>query len=76
MDIERLKTIIEEVCGVSLGSISEDSNLSDLGLDSLDVAQVLFTIENEMNISIESEDFENILTVGDALKIINKSKKS
>lgn len=74
MDIEKFKNIMEDVCGVKLGHIDANSNLSELGLDSLDVAQLIFAIESELGISIDSDELEKIVTVGDALRVIEVNK--
>lgn len=76
MDIVKLKSLIEEVCEISVGDIDETTKLKDLGLDSLDLAQVIFSIENELDINIDSESLEHIVTVKDALKAIEKAVKS
>lgn len=74
MDIEKFKNIIQEVCDIPINSINEDSKLSDLGLDSLEIAQVIFTVEGELNITIDGDNFENIVTVGDALRAIQEAE--
>lgn len=49
------------------------SNLTDirtLGLDSLDLVEVVMEIEEELNIKIPDEDLTNIKTIDDLVKII------
>ena len=53
MDFEQLKSIIVDTCGsVDPDEITEDASFSDLGLDSLDLAQVVFTVENELRLRL------------------------
>lgn len=74
MDINKFKNMIEEVCDVSIENIDEDSKLKDLGLDSLDIAQVIFAVESDLDVSIDSDSLTNLVTVGDALKAIQNAK--
>ena len=51
-------------------SITDESNLYDLGLDSLDVVEFIMFVEREFDISIPDEKAENILTVGELVSYI------
>ena len=76
MDIECLKNIIAGVSqSIELDSITEDSAFADLGLDSLDLAQVIFAVENELDIVIDPDILEEIVTVGDALEAIQEAQR-
>lgn len=76
MDIEWLKNIIAGVSqSIELDSITEDSAFADLGLDSLDLAQVIFAVENELDIVIDPDILEEIVTVGDALEAIQEAQR-
>ena len=76
MDIEWLKNIIDGVSqSIELDSITEDSAFADLGLDSLDLAQVIFAVENELDIVIDPDILEEIVTVGDALEAIQEAQR-
>lgn len=76
MDIEWLKNIIAETSpNIDLDSLTEDSSFADLGLDSLDLAQVIFAVENELDISIDPDILEEIITVGDALEAIQEAQR-
>ncbi len=76
MDIEWLKNIIAETSpNIDLDSITEDSSFADIGLDSLDLAQVIFAVENELDISIDPDILEEIITVGDALEAIQEAQR-
>lgn len=76
MDIEWLKNIIAETSpNIDLDSITEDSSFADIGLDSLDLAQVIFAVENELDIAIDPDILEEIVTVGDALEAIQEAQR-
>lgn len=75
MNFEQLKNIIADTCGsVDPDEITEDASFSDLGLDSLDLAQVVFAVENELQIDIDPDILEEIVTVGDALEAIQEAQ--
>ena len=48
--------------------------VKDLGADSLDVVEMLMSLEEEFEISVPEEDAVNIKTVGDIVKLIEESK--
>lgn len=76
MDFEQLKSIIVDTCGsVDPDEITEDASFSDLGLDSLDLAQVVFAVENELQIDVDPDILEEIVTVGDALEAIQEAQR-
>ena len=53
-----------------------DSNIADdLGADSLDIVDMLMSIEDEFEVEIPDEEIDNIKTVGDAVAYIEKNQK-
>ena len=71
MEFEKLKKIIAEVLTVDEDEITLDTRfVDDLGADSLDVFQIIMGIEEEFGVSIENEDAESIVTVGDVVEKI------
>ncbi|MBE7080996.1 MAG: acyl carrier protein [Clostridiales bacterium] len=48
--------------------------VKDLGADSLDVVEMLMSLEEEFEISVPEEDAVNIKTVGDIVNLIEQSK--
>lgn len=74
MEFEKLINIIAEVLNVDASEITEDTTfVDDLGADSLDVFQIIMGIEEEFDIEIDSEDAEQIVSVGDAVEQIKKA---
>jgi acyl carrier protein len=74
MILEKIKSILSEQFDVEEDSVNLETNLvDDLGADSLDIADLLATIEDEFEIEIGDEDsLENIRTVEDIVKYISK----
>ena len=74
MVFEKIKSILSEQFDVEEDTISLETNLvDDLGADSLDIADLLATVEDEFEIEIsEDESLENIHTVEDVVNYINK----
>lgn len=73
MVLEKIKAILSEQFDVEEDSITPDTNLSeDLDADSLDVVDLLMSIEDEFEIEIPDEEIENIRTVDQIVKYIEQ----
>lgn len=65
---EKLKKIISEQLSVDEEEVvPEASFIEDLNADSLDLVELIMTMEEEFNIKISDEDAEKIQTVQDAI---------
>lgn len=74
MIFEKLKNIIVEQLGVEESDVTLEANIQDdLGADSLDVVDLITTIEDEFEVSIPDEAVEEIKTVGDIATYIEKN---
>ena len=51
-------------------SLTKETNLIDLGFDSLDCIELLMETEKEFNIQIKNEDWEKVETIQDVINII------
>ncbi len=72
-DFEKVKELLVEKLGVSADKVQPDSDiLKDLGADSLDLVEMLMTLEEDYGITLSQEDTENIKTVQDIVNVINK----
>ncbi|MBA7538496.1 Acyl carrier protein [subsurface metagenome] len=70
---DRIKKILVDRLGVVESKITENSSfIDDLGLDSLDIVELIMLFEEEFNIEIPDEDMEKIKTVGDSIKYLDK----
>lgn len=71
MVLEKIKVILAEQFDVEEDSLQNDTDLQDdLGADSLDVVDLLMSIEDEFDIEIPDEEIENIRTVGELVNYI------
>jgi len=61
---EKLSVDIEEV-------IPEASFVDDLGADSLDLVELIMSMEEEFDIDISDEDAETLVSVKDAYNYVN-----
>ena len=72
---EKIKEIIAEQTGKDESEITMDTNVKeDLDADSLDLFQIINDIEDEFEISIEDPNV--IVTVKDAVELVEKSKEA
>ena len=72
--LEKLKNIIVDRLSVKIEDITLQSDFkNDLGADSLDTVELVMEIDKEFKINIPDEEMEKILTVQDALEIIEKN---
>ena len=74
MVLEKVKAILSEQFDVEEDTITPDTTIADdLGADSLDVVDLLMSIEDEFEIEIPDGEKENIKTVGDLVKYIESN---
>jgi acyl carrier protein len=70
---ERVKKIIAEKLSVDMEEVvPEASFVDDLGADSLDLVELIMSMEEEFDTEISDEDAEQLTTVKDAIDYINK----
>ena len=68
---ERLQKILAEQFEIDEDDITLNSDIvDDLGADSLDLVDLLMSIEDEFEIEVPDEAIEEIKTVDDAVKYI------
>ena len=71
MVLEKVKAILAEQFDVEEDKITADTDLQeDLGADSLDVVDLLMSIEAEFEVEVPDEEIENIKTVGSLVSYI------
>src|ERR1700719_1293875 len=69
---EKVIATLASVKRIPADGITLDTNLQDLGIDSLDVFTLLFELENAFKISIPDDDVRSLRTVNDVVDGIKK----
>lgn len=73
MELEKLQQIIAEVLNVDASEVMPGTTFTeDLGADSLDLYQVILGVEDAFDIEIPQEEAEKIVTVADAIDLIQR----
>ncbi len=74
MDVkDKIRSILTETMGIPDTAVTQDAHLSrDLGVDSLDFAELVMQFEQEFDIRIPHEDAENLQRVNDVENYIIK----
>lgn len=73
MVIDKVKSIVSNQFDVEEDTITAETNIADdLGADSLDVVDMLMSLEDEFDVEIPDEEIENIHTVGEIVTYIEE----
>ncbi len=73
--LEAVKDILAKQLRVDVDSISDDTDIvEDLGADSLDVVEMLMTIEQEYGVVVPDEAIMTFKTVGDVARYIENNQ--
>jgi acyl carrier protein len=75
MILEKVKAILVEELDVEEDSITLNSKIKDdLGADSLDLFELINQIEDELDVTIDEEDYGKLITVGDIVNYLTEKK--
>ena len=73
---QKVISLIAEQLGKSDNEVTPDSQfIEDLGADSLDLVELIMSMEDEFGVEIADEDAEKILKVSDAVDYVIKNSK-
>ena len=72
MDKAQVIAVIAEQLGIPENDITEDTVFADLGADSLDLFQIISSLEEEFDIEFDNDEVEKIKKVGDAIEYVKK----
>ncbi|MDE7071519.1 MAG: acyl carrier protein [Clostridia bacterium] len=73
MVLEKLSKIIADQLSMEQSKITNDTSLrEDLQADSLDIVEIIMSIEEEFGIQVDDDDALAFKTVGDVVKYIKK----
>lgn len=71
MTFDKIKKILSEQFEVPADSITEETSMvDDLGADSLDVVELIMSVEDEFGLSISDEEAVELTTVSKLLEYI------
>ena len=71
--LETVKSILAKR-GVDTSSLKENDSLQELGLDSLDLVEVMLEIEDALKIEFSSNEIASLTTLKDVADLINSKK--
>ena len=73
--IDKVKEIIATQLSVNVEKVTEKTNIAEeLGADSLDLVEILMSLEDEFGISIPDEAIPTIKTIKDLVEFIDSHK--
>jgi acyl carrier protein len=76
MILEKVKEILVEELDVEEESITLDSKIKeDLGADSLDLFELISRIEDELDVTIDEDDYGKLITVGNLVDYLTEKNK-
>ena len=71
---EKIIEVLSKQLRIEPSDINEDSNImEDLGADSLDLVEILMTLESEMGITITDDEALGLKTVGDVVEFLERA---
>ena len=71
---DRLQAIVAEQLGVETEKITPDAEfIQDLNADSLDMVELVMSLEEEFGVEISDEEVEKIIKVSDAVDYIEEN---
>ncbi|MBQ3259333.1 MAG: acyl carrier protein [Clostridia bacterium] len=74
MVFEKLRTILSQQFDVEKDTITPETNImEDLGADSLDVVDMLMSLEDEFDVEIPDEEIEKMRTVAEVVAYIEEN---
>ncbi len=72
---EDVKEIVVEQLGIDEEMVTEEATfVDDLSADSLDIVELIMSLEEKFELEIPDEEAEKIVTVGDVVKYIKERK--
>ena len=75
MTFEKVREILCQQLDVEEDQVTMDSSIvENLGADSLDLVDLIMSLEDEFDIEIPDSDVESIKTVGDIVRYIEKNQ--
>ena len=74
MVFDKIKAILVDQLDVEEDAVKMEASITDdLGADSLDVADIVMSIEEEFDIEVPDDQLQNLKVVGDIVKYIEEN---
>ena len=74
--LETIKKLVAENLGIEEETITENASFKeDMGVDSLDLFELVMALEEEYDLEIPTEDLEKLNTVGEVAAYIKAHKE-
>ncbi len=73
MIFDKLKTIICTEFEIEEDDVNLSTTFEDLGVDSLDLVDLVMTVEDEFSLELPDEELEKMKTVADLVKYIEEN---
>ena len=71
--VEKIRKILASQLDIDEEKIAAETDIADdLGADSLDVVELMMSVEEEFGMTIDEEEVRNFKTVGDVAKYIDE----
>lgn len=67
---EKFNVLLDENLNISTKELKAETKFVDLGLNSLDIVELIIKFERKFSITIPDDDADAILTIGDAEKYL------
>lgn len=72
--LEKIREVLGETLSIEPGDVTPEASFrEDLGIDSLDLFELVLKLEDEYGFEIPAEELEKIKTVGDFLKYLDEN---
>lgn len=73
--LDKVREILAKQLRVDINTINADTDIiKDLNADSLDIVELLMSIEQDLGVVVPDEDVQNFKTVGDVAKYLESRK--
>ena len=73
MILEKLKAMVKEQFDINVDGVTPQTDIKkDLGLDSLDIVEILMSVEEEWGIIIDDDETASLKTVADVIALIER----
>ena len=72
-----IKKVVSDILAkrIDISNLKEEDSLTQLGLDSLDLVEVMLEIEDALNVEFDSDEIGNLTTLKSVLDLINTKIK-